>query len=346
MRRSSVVLAVLGVLFIVAAATVRFAIVPLETKLPANVDSTLHYAGTGTVLNSQALAAGDVANVIAKDVGMTIDRRGRVTKTDGNIAVVHDDSTLTMGTQQIVDNHVYAIDRTTLTEGTAPAGENVESHSGITIALPFDPKADSSYRYYDPPTQTAAQLNFIGTENREGREVNHYTATASGPVKDPALAKTLPAALPKALAVRMLPLLPADARQRLQEAAALLPDPIPLTYTSTTTYEMYADAQLGAPIDSGIQRSVTALVSLGGQTVPLLAVLDIDLTQTPASIAEQAGDAASNSTLLALIGVWLPVALLLVGVVLIVIAVVRRRRPPAPGAPTPAARPEPHAVTT
>jgi len=333
-RRSSVVFAVLGVLLIAAAAVIRFAIVPTATRLPSDLDTTVHYAGKGSLLNASALASGDVSKALVRDIDVTIDRHVFVSKTDGDTSVIHDDSTLTAGPTKIPDNHVYAINRETRAQATAPAGEKVEPHTDLTIALPLDPKSDNSYKLYDPPTLTSSTLTFVGAENKGGRDVNHYTAEASGPVKDTALAGTLPPALPKALAVQLLPLLPADVQAKLKPLAAALPDLIPLTYTSTTKYGVWADTKLGAPVDSSIQRTIVASANLGSQSLPLLPVLDINLTQTPASVQDLADQADSRGTRLSLLGTWLPIGLLVIGVLLVVIAIIRRRRPGAAAAST------------
>ena len=340
MRRSSVVLAVLGVLLIAAAAVTRFAIVPAGTKLPGDVDTTVHYAGKGSALNASAILGGNPANAIARNVDMTLDSHFKVTRTDGDTAVVHVDSTLSGAGTPIADNHVYAIDRRTLTEAAAPAGEQVEKHSGLTIAFPVDPKADNSYKYYDPTTQTSPTLTFAGTDTKGGRAVNHYTAQATGPVKDSKLSATLPPVLPKALATQLLPLLPADLQARLAPLAAQLPDLLPLTYTATAKYDLYADTKLGAPIESATQRTITANVSLGAQTIPLLPVLDVNLTQTPASVQELADRVNSDATKLALLGTWLPLAALIIGVLLIGLAVIRRKPATTPAAPA-AEEPDP-----
>lgn len=325
MRRSSIVLGLLGVLLVAAAAIVRFVVVPTTTALPSDLDVNVHYAGKGSLLNAAALATGDVANALVKDIDVTIDRHVFVSKTDGDTAVVHDDSTLTAGGQKLADNHTYAINRDSRAQATAPAGEKVDAHTDLTIALPLDPKADNSYKLYDAPTGTSSALTFVAAENKGGRDTNHYTAQAAGPVKNPALTATLPPALPKALAVKLVPLLPAATQQALQPLVAALPDTIPLTYTVSSTYNVWADKALGAPIDSSLKRTITANASLGGQTLPLLAVLDINLTQTPASVQDRADDADSKATQLSMLGTWLPVGLLVIGVVLIGLAFLRRK---------------------
>ncbi len=325
MRRSSIVLAVLGVLLVAAAAVVRFAIVPGATDLPSDLDTTAHYSGKGTLLNAAALTSGDVANALARDIDITSDQHVFVSKTDGDTAVVHVDSTLNAGPTKLTQNHTYAINRDTRAQATAPAGEKVEPHTDLTITFPIDPKADNSYKFYDPPTQTSGTLTFVGTETKGGRDTNHYTAEISGPVKDPQLAATLPPALPKALAVQLLPLLPADVQTKLQPLAAALPSLIPLSYNVKSSYGLWADTTLGAPLDSSLKQTIVASASLGGQEIALLPVLDLNLSQTPASIQERADQVDSLSTQLSLVGTWLPIAMLVIGVALIVVTIIRRR---------------------
>jgi hypothetical protein len=344
-RRSSLVLAVLGVLLVAAAVVVRFVIVPSVTALPSDLDTTTHYTGKGTVLNASALATGDMTKALARDTDLTSDQHAFVTKTDGDTAVVHVESTLTTGSTTLNQTHVYAIDRPSRGRANAIGGEKVEPHTGLTISFPLNPKPDNSYKFYDPVSQTSGTLTYVGTETRGGRDTNHYTAEISGPVKDPQLASTLPAALPKSLAVQILPLLPADLQAMLKPLADLMPDTIPMKYNVKSTYEFWADTTFGAPLDSRIKQTIVASAALAGQELPLLPVLDINLSQTPASIQEVSDQVDTAGKQLSLLETWLPLALVVIGVALIVIAIVRRKPTTAtPATPTdapPATTPDP-----
>ncbi|HET9141444.1 porin PorA family protein [Actinophytocola sp.] len=339
MRRSSLVLAVLGVLLLAAAAVVRFVVVPGVTALPADLNTTAHYAGKGTLLNASALASGDLANALVVGADVTSDQHVFVSRTEGDTAVVNVESTLTAGPTTNKQTHTYAVDRNTRLEAPAPAGEEVEPHTGLTIAFPINPKADNSYTFYDSATRTSGPLTFAGTETRGGRETHHYTAEISGPVKDPELTASLPPALPRSLAVQILPLLPPDVQAKLQPLAAALPELIPLSYTVKSNYGLWADTTLGVPLDSTLKQTILASASVGGQDLSLLSVLDVTLNQTPASIQEYADQAATASTQLSLLGTWLPIALLAVGVILIVVAIIRRKPAPAEPADPPATAP-------
>ena len=54
-RRSSIVLAVIGIVLIVLGVLVRFVVVPIATKLPGSTNLGVTYSGTATLLNSSAL---------------------------------------------------------------------------------------------------------------------------------------------------------------------------------------------------------------------------------------------------------------------------------------------------
>lgn len=93
MKRSSIILAALGVLLIALAALVRFVVVPYASKLPGDTDATAHYTGKASLLNAQALQAGDIAHAFLKDQDVTMNRHVYVSSTTSDTAVVHDDST-------------------------------------------------------------------------------------------------------------------------------------------------------------------------------------------------------------------------------------------------------------
>lgn len=137
-RRSSKTLIAIGVLLLLAAAAIRFVVVPIATKLPGDLDSTAHYEGTADLLNPEALQVGDLANAIATGVPITIDRHVYVSSTSGDTAITHDDTTVHTPAGSIPNNHTYALNRSTL--DSAPSTDpSVESHSGLTISLPLHP---------------------------------------------------------------------------------------------------------------------------------------------------------------------------------------------------------------
>ena len=337
MRRSLWLLIGVGTLLILLAALLRFVVAPNATKLPDDTDTNSTYSGKGTVLNAAALQSGDVANALARDIPITLARHVYVSDTDGDTAIVHDDLTLRAGSTSSEDNHTFAVDREKLTEAATIKGVEVEKHQGLTVTLPIDPEPKSGvYTYWDTPTRTSVPVTYVGTEKREGRDTYHYRATSSGPLANPALQERLPSSLPRTLAPRLLALLPAETQQQLAPLVSALPDQVPLGYTASSTYDVWADAELGAPLDTKINRSVVANISTGAASLPLLPVLTIDVTQDPASVKDAADRVGDADLLLSWIELWGPLVLLVLGLVLVALGPWRGRRASSqPGAEGP-----------
>lgn len=330
-RRSSILLAVLGIVLIALAATVRPLIVPWATRLPGDIDVTLKYAGTATVLDSEALAAGDVEHALVSDVPATVDRRVHVVTTKGDKALVADDTTVRVGETKMPSSFKYAVDRDSLQATRAPADwKDIQPAKGLTVAFPIAPEPDDRYTYFDPMTQSTTRVDFKGKDRVRGRDVNNYRMTVTGALKDRATLATLPPALPKALAVSLLPQLPPASAAEIRRNAATLPDPIPLAYTVSTTVDLAADQDTGIVIDARLQQQVTANTAAGSAQTPLLPVFALNVAATPASHQDLVDRASSTATMLLVLKTVTPLALLGVGLLLLTIAVIRRRRPTAP----------------
>jgi cytoskeletal protein RodZ len=332
-RRSSIVLGAVGIVLIVLALLVWFVVVPVATQLPGSTDLKVTYSGTGTLLNASALRSGDTKDVIATNVPITVDREVKVTSVHGGTAIVADDLTIHAGTETLPSDHTYALDRTTLEGVAPPAGIAVEPSVGaLSSAFPIGPKADSSYRYYDSTTRNIVPVTYTGSASLEGRSVNLYSISSTGPVKDPGLLKLLPPSLPKKLLAGLAPLLPAAVRAEITPATlAALPDPVPLSYTGITHIVADVDKQTGVPIDETVNEQVIVNVTAGPRTLSLIPVLALDFHVTPASMQSLAHKAQTSGELLTVIEVIVPVVLIVLGVILLGIAFLRRRRPlPAP----------------
>jgi Porin PorA len=330
-RRSSIVLATVGVVLIVLGVLVRFVVVPVATKLPGSTNLSVTYSGKSTLLNSSALQSGDTKNVIATNVPTTVDRQLKVTSIQGEVAIVSDDLTIHAGSQTLPSDHTYALNRTTMEGATPPAGVSVEPSVGaLSSMFPIGPAANSSYRYYDSTTRGIVPISYTGPATRDGRSVNLYTIASAGAVKDPGLLKMLPRALPEKLIAGLAPLLPAAERAKFTPAVlSALPNPIPLSYTGTTSIVAAVDSQTGIPITETISEQVVVNVTAGSQTLSLIPVLALDFHLTPASTAYLANKAKTTGELLTLMKVIVPIVMVVIGVVLLVIAILRRHKPAA-----------------
>ena len=330
-RRSSIILAGIGVVLIVLGVLVRFVVVPVATKLPGSTNLGVTYSGQATLLNSSALQSGDTKNVLVANVPATVDRRVKVTSIHGDTAIVSDDLTIHAGSQTLPSDHTYALDRTTLEGVTPPPGIPAEPSVGaLSSTFPIGPEANDSYRFYDSTTRGIVPISYTGHATRDGRSVTVYRIASTGAVKDPGLLKLLPPSLPKKLIASLAPLLPTSVRAKVTSAIlAALPSPVPLSYTGTTNIVAYVDSQTGVPIDETVSEQIVANVAAGARTLSLIPVFALGFHVTPASVKYLADKAKTAGELLTLMKVIVPVALVVIGVVLLVIAILRRHKPAA-----------------
>jgi hypothetical protein len=248
--------------------------------------------------------------------------------------LVRDALTIETGDQTLVSSHDFALDRSSLEGVSGPDDIPVEPAEGaLSSAFPIGPKADDSYRYYDPTTQSVVPIAYRGTDEREGRSVYVYDISATGPVEDPGLLAMLPPALPKSLLLGLAEILPASVLSELTPAVvATLPDPVPVAYTGTTELVVYVDQPTGVAVDQTISQRVVVSATVGSSSVSLLPVLSLDFEITPDSVSDLADKAASAGLLLTIISVVVPIGLAVIGLGLVVVAVIRRKKPQPPPA--------------
>jgi predicted MFS family arabinose efflux permease len=317
-----------GAVLQVVAVLLAFVMTPQATRLPDKADVTAHLAGTVTMLNKQAIKDHDLAHVFVRNAPLTVDRRLHVTSTanHGNTAIVAVDQTLHVGQAAMPSTHVYAVDRTSREAVPAPAGKTVEPATGLTIGYPFAPKAASVYSYYDPTTQLAGPVSYTGKATVGGRSVNVYRTNIAGPVKDPGMLATLPAALPKPVLAALASRLPAPVRAKLAPALKILPAVIPLHYVSTSATTAYVDRVTGSAVDQAVQQQIVATISVGGRQVNLVPVLALDARVTPSSVHTLATRVAKAEHLLKLLGTQIPLILVILGLGFEAAALLRRRK--------------------
>ena len=66
-----------------AAAVVRFAVLPAVDRVPANLDTTSAYAGTLSMVNPTAMAAGDATHAVLTNVPVTVRQHVKTIKVSG-----------------------------------------------------------------------------------------------------------------------------------------------------------------------------------------------------------------------------------------------------------------------
>lgn len=330
LTRSSVLLAVVGVLLVVAAAVLRFVVVPSVTKLPEDLDVTLEFEGTYNGINPAVLSGG-ATEVMAEDVPIEATRNVTAQSSDGDTEIVrrHDERTVGGGEPAVTEVR-FNVDRETAEAGPAPEGAgDVQDAEGLVFTLPVGPEPeDGVYEYWDQYTLQSAPVTFEGEERFGGRDVYRYESLAEGELADPA-AMGLPMSLPKETLAELAPglegMVPAELLAALPAVLPSLPAEIPIEWTSSTTTFVDADQELGATIAGGSTQEVTGTLDLGITTVDV-PFATIAIYSTDDSIEDRGDTVAGDSRLLNLVGTIIPIVALVLGVLLLVAALLLARR--------------------
>lgn len=344
----------IGVLLIVAAVVVQLALVPSLRQLPADTDVTRTYSGTAAqlldadLLESGALAAGDVASLFLTDQAVALSRHVTVQEVQDGTALVVEESgaTLADGTPVAGGVDTYAVDRRTMAHEAASdvafEDADVPAREGLVIGFPIGTEAEDQIGWSDD-VQATVPLVHTGEATVEGLDVLTFTSEIPPtPISDPALLAQLPAAIPKPLLIQLFTASPDDlpipADQALAVVAAL-PDPVPLSYTYAGETTYWVEPESGIVVDLARSEVRQAVIAVEGMPdpVPLAAVLDWTYEQTPDSVTAAVADAEEARTQLNLVGTVLPLTLYGLGAVLVLIGLLMARtgRRPRADEPTP-----------
>ncbi len=323
--RTSILLAVVGVLLIVAAAVVRFVVVPSATDLPEDLDVTLRFDGTYDGINPGVLS-GEATEVLLEDVPIEASRRVQAESVDGDTEIVlRTDERSIGGGEPAVTEARFNVDRGTAEALPAPDGaDDVTSAEALVFTLPVDPSTEEgAYEYWDHYTLQAAPVTFEGEETLGGRDVYRYESVADGELADPA-ALGLPTSLPKAqleaLAPGLTGLVDPQLLAALPAVLPSLPAEIPIAWNSRTTTFVDADQAIGATVAGGSTQEISGSLDLG-VTVVDVPFATIDVYSTDDSIDERGSDVGDDSNLLDLVGTILPIVALVLGLLLLLAAI-------------------------
>jgi len=333
------VVAVLGLLLIVIALVVRFVILPGQAQWPDDVDSTRTYDGTLQVmLNPQALATMDVANLFLRDVPITLSRHVTTEEAKGGQAIVLEVATmLGPGGQEMLSSDTwYAIDRKTMnavSQGAVSDFENaakISDREGLVIGFPIGTTAET-YQGWSSDYQTTMAVDYVREEERGG--LNTYVFEAGSPARetmDPEMLAIFPPAVPKDLLLALAQTLdlPASMSERFAAILPELPDPTPLKYTYEYETTYWVEPTTGVLVDYEKHEAYQAALSIEGipVPVPVTPVFEQSYHLSASSVQDAAGDAKDAKSQLQTFGTTIPILLGVLGLVLVVVGVLLGRR--------------------
>ncbi len=317
-RTAGVALVAVGALLLAAGLVVLLVVAPARSQFPDDVDTMRQYEGElGVLLDAEALANADLANLFVRDVPVTIDRSIRTLEVDGTKALVQDESVVSgPGGPLLGSEDTYAIDRKTMEHiENFTDDDRVIDRDGLVVGFPIgtDPE---DYPGFNGDTLATNTISFVREEAHEGVDTYVYTA-ASGPdlIADPVMLASFPEALPKAMLEGLVPALglSGDEAAQLGQALAALPDPVPLAYLYRYETTYWVEPDSGVLVDYQKLESRSVALDLGEQPVPVGEVMHLEYAQTAGSVAEAVDDAKDARSALFWQGLVLPWALIVVG---------------------------------
>ena len=312
----------LGVVLAAAGLVLLLFVVPSLAQFPDDVNEVRQYEGQlGVLLNPQALAENDLANLFIRDIPMTIDRQVVVLETDGSDALVSDTAVLNGPTGPLQSSaDTYTIDRKTMEHiENFSANADVIDREGLVVGFPIGTE-ERDYVGWNGDTLETNTLTFVRAEERNGLDTLHFTASSEPrPILDPVLLATFPPALPKAVLSQLVPALglPAEAAGQLAAVLEVMPDPVPLSYTYNYATEYWVEPNSGVLVDYTKDETRIVGLEVGGNFAPVTAVGQFTYELSDTSIVDAVADANDAKGSLLWFGKVLPWALIAGGLVLL-----------------------------
>jgi uncharacterized membrane protein len=343
------ILLVLGIVLVVVGIVIMAVIVPGMKQFPDDVDTTREYAGTMTVLLNP-----DTFEFM-KDLEVDLERHFKTEETDGDIALVIEEQTLSSGGQplQSLTKH-YALNRKTMEfakdypESWAET-DGFWDREGLVLGWPIDTEK-KDYVGWSDDYRSTVELKYEEEVEHDRAKIDTYLFTASDPSKliDPAAVQAmgLPLELPTEqfgelvqgadVSDTLKTMLPAVLRQWEE-------DTVPLVYYYEYEGWYWIEPQTGVLIDT--KKHELRTVGLGEafmESSPLLSnmseeqraasrvpVFDLLYQGTDDTVQDAKKDAEDAISQLQLFGTIIPIAAIVIGAILAIVGVFLLVRTPA-----------------
>lgn len=339
MRKAAVTSGVIGLILLIAAGLLAWWITPSYiARVPSDYNKTRTFDGSiHSLFNPAALATGNPAAALSKNLPGSFTENVKVQQTSGNTALMQDTRTVKAAGNSVgtLVSH-YAVDRQTLMATRShPSDWTVTPASGLTVSWPLGAKKQN-YTGWVPYTETTTLLRYVRETQQGGTTTYQYHATVPPtPIKNPQVL----AALPKSLPISLLPSLRAAGlvtAAQIADLSRIFPGAtsIPLGYTYQASNTYYISPATGLVVNTLTNETQMGGVKLPtGTIVPLIPVLGYSYHMSPASMSQAVTDAKNGSSAITTLGVILPIVFAAVGFLLVVLAVLLWMRKRSRGRP-------------
>jgi hypothetical protein len=324
-----------GVLLLAAGLVLMLAIVPSMKKLPGDTNVTRHYTGTMAVLLNPKTFE------FMKGLPVDITRHLFVEKTDGNLALVDEDITMTsQGTPLAQQLKRFIVDRKTNAEASGgPADWQklpgvVAARQGVVFAFP--PGVEKKdYTGWSDDYMATVPMKFVDViKGGQLDGMYHFTSVSPAKPIDPSAvaAMGLPTSLPVAQVAGLLSKVPLDPKIAAMVQGLLAQSPLPtlpLAYFYAYEGEYWVDPVTGDPVRTtkhelrtvGLPDALLAATPLGQATEAQKAamrvpVYDLTYDTVPQTITDALSKDEKLADKLSLWGTTVPLIGIIAGALL------------------------------
>lgn len=317
MKRSKagLVLIIIGVLLVALAPIWKWGIGPSLVKLPDTIDTTAVYEGVLTLSIDPESFSPLPADMQVK-VPLTVVRKdiSAPEKSTGSVAVVKETAEAKGpgGKSFLTYTKYFALDRKTAKNVTSNEAD-VKDRRDYSLTLGFN-LDESGRKIWDDDVRTSGEVRFVKSVEMDGYDsknvpLNVYTVSDEGTAKVP------PLGLPEKISG-------ADIKKVMNNPALPLNDAetYAIPYLKATDATLMADQKTGTIVNLDMKETYSVDAAAFGMGRIKLA--ELKYVQTPENIKSNIDYAASNYGLLAAVEIYIPLALLVIGLIVLVIGLV------------------------
>lgn len=317
MKRSKagLVLIIIGVLIVALAPIWKWGLGPTLVKLPDDIDGTSIYEGVLT-LSIDPESFSPLPPDMTVKVPLTIVRKdiSAPEKSTGSVAVIKETAEAKGpgGKDFLTYTKYYALDRKTAKNVTSDEADlkNRKDYS-LTLGFGLD---ESNKMIWDDDVQMSGEARFVKTVKMDGYdskdiELNVYTASGEDVTKAPPLGmpdKISGAEIKGVLNNPTLPL--ADTEMYA------------IPFLKATEATLMADVKTGQIVNLDMKETYSVDATAFGMGNITLA--ELHYVQTPENVKTNIDSAAENYGLLAAVETYIPLGLLIIGLIILIIGLV------------------------
>ncbi len=315
--KAALVVLIIGLVILVMSPIFRWGIAPALIKVPDNIDTQSVYNGSLTLLVDPAsLAFLGAENAVVIPLHIERHDLSQPEKSSSSVALIKETTNATgpAGKEFINSTHYYALDRKT--------SENVHGHgsdadrSGYYPILPVGTKK-ITYDIWSDDTGRAGPVEFQKTVSLESFKYTDVECYQFGATGEPEKCIEPPLGLPKSITgAQIKAIATGDPSMDASKVAGLVDtQKYPITYLKKTDVTLQAEPRTGSIVNvpSNVETYYVDASALGLSNIELAKV---KYAQTLENVAEVIDESAANWSLLDLALLWIPLILLIVGVVI------------------------------